>query len=52
MARHKEFDEAEDLRKAMVLFWRNGYKKTSMQDLVDYLHIHYWGKSISQNNER
>ncbi|NYE04535.1 AcrR family transcriptional regulator [Bacillus niacini] len=40
MARHKEFDEAEVLRKAMVLFWRNGYEKTSMQDLVDYKHIH------------
>lgn len=40
MARHKEFDEAEVLRKAMVLFWRNGYEKTSMQDLVDYMHIH------------
>ncbi|MDQ0971484.1 AcrR family transcriptional regulator [Neobacillus niacini] len=38
MARHKEFDEAEVLRKAMVLFWRNGYEKTSMQDLVDYAH--------------
>ncbi|MEH7549857.1 TetR/AcrR family transcriptional regulator [Neobacillus vireti] len=40
MARHKEFDEAEVLRKAMVLFWRNGYEKTSMQDLVDYMNIH------------
>ncbi|WP_420491454.1 hypothetical protein [Neobacillus drentensis] len=35
MARHKEFDEAEVLRKAMVPFWRNGYKKTSMQDIYD-----------------
>jgi len=40
MARHKEFDEAMVLRKAMVLFWRNGYEKTSMQDLVDYMNIH------------
>ncbi|PFO04704.1 TetR family transcriptional regulator [Bacillus sp. AFS076308] len=40
MARHKEFDEAEVLQKAMVLFWRNGYEKTSMQDLVDYMNIH------------
>lgn len=40
MARHKEFDEAKVLRKAMVLFWRNGYEKTSMQDLVDYMNIH------------
>lgn len=40
MARHKEFDEDKVLRKAMVLFWRNGYEKTSMQDLVDYMNIH------------
>lgn len=40
MARHKEFDEAKVLRKAMVLFWRNGYEKTSMQDLVDNMNIH------------
>jgi TetR/AcrR family transcriptional regulator, transcriptional repressor for nem operon len=24
----------------MVLFWKNGYEKTSMQDLVDYMNIH------------
>lgn len=40
MARHKEFDEAKVLQKAMVLFWKNGYEKTSMQDLVDYMNIH------------
>lgn len=40
MARHKEFDEALVLRKAMVLFWRNGYEKTSMQDLVETMDIH------------
>lgn len=40
LARHKEFDEAKVLLKAMVLFWRNGYEKTSMQDLVDYMNIH------------
>jgi len=40
MARHKEFDEAKVLQKAMVLFWRNGYEKTSMQDLVDCMNIH------------
>jgi TetR/AcrR family transcriptional repressor of nem operon len=40
MARHKEFDETKVLIKAMVLFWRNGYEKTSMQDLVDCMNIH------------
>lgn len=36
----KEFDETAVLRKAMVLFWRNSYEKTSMQDLVDFMNIH------------
>lgn len=40
MARQKEFDEDRVLRKAMVLFWQNGYEKTSMQDLVDQMNIH------------
>ena len=40
MARHKEFDETKVLIKAMVLFWQNGYEKTSMKDLVDYMNIH------------
>ena len=40
MGRGKEFDEKAVLRKAMVLFWRNGYEKTSMQDLVDFMNIH------------
>ncbi|WP_077212334.1 TetR/AcrR family transcriptional regulator [Bacillus dakarensis] len=39
MARNKEFDETKVLLKAMVLFWRNGYEKTSMQDLVDFTKI-------------
>jgi len=40
MARNKEFDENEVLRKAMELFWIQGYEKTSMQDLVKYMGIH------------
>ncbi|MED1792112.1 TetR/AcrR family transcriptional regulator [Brevibacillus nitrificans] len=40
MARSKEFDEKEVLRKAMKLFWHQGYEKTSMQDLVEYMGIH------------
>ncbi|MCK8454653.1 TetR/AcrR family transcriptional regulator [Bacillus safensis] len=40
MARSKEFDEKEVLRKAMKLFWEQGYEKTSMQDLVDHMGIH------------
>ena len=40
MARNKEFDEKEALRRAMELFWRQGYEKTSMQDLVNYMGVH------------
>lgn len=39
MARTKEFDPDSALRAAMVLFWRQGYEATSMQDLVDHLGI-------------
>ena len=40
MARSKEFDVNQVLRKAMELFWQQGYEKTSMQELVDYMGIH------------
>ncbi|WP_342537615.1 TetR/AcrR family transcriptional regulator [Sporosarcina sp. FSL K6-1540] len=40
MARSKEFDVNLVLRKAMELFWQQGYEKTSMQELVDYMGIH------------
>lgn len=40
MARSKNFDERVVLRKAMELFWEQGYEKTSMQDLVDHMGIH------------
>lgn len=40
MARSKEYDENEVLRKAMELFWHQGYEKTSMQDLVEHMGIH------------
>jgi len=40
MARSKEYDENEVLHKAMVLFWEQGYEKTSMTDLVERMGIH------------
>lgn len=40
MARNKEFDEKVVLKKAMELFWKQGYEKTSMQDLVTHMGIH------------
>jgi TetR/AcrR family transcriptional repressor of nem operon len=39
MARTKDFDEDEVLKKAIDLFWLKGYNATSMQDLVDGLGI-------------
>lgn len=39
MARTKDFDEDEVLRKAICIFWDKGYNGTSMQDLVDGLGI-------------
>lgn len=39
MARSKDFDESEVLKKAICLFWDKGYNGTSMQDLVDGLGI-------------
>ena len=39
MARTKDFDEEEVLKKAIKLFWHKGYSATSMQDLVDGLGI-------------
>lgn len=40
MARNKEFEVNTVLRKAMQLFWEQGYEKTSMQDLVTHMGIH------------
>ncbi|QYR22251.1 TetR/AcrR family transcriptional regulator [Paenibacillus sp. sptzw28] len=40
MARSKEFEVNEVLDKAIQLFWTQGYEKTSMQELVDFMGIH------------
>ena len=40
LARSKEFNEEEALDKAMEIFWKQGYEKTSIQDLVDQMGIH------------
>jgi TetR/AcrR family transcriptional repressor of nem operon len=39
MARAKCFDEQTALRKAMQVFWEQGYSATSIQDLVDRMGI-------------
>lgn len=40
MGRSREFDENVVLQKAMELFWKQGYEKTSMNDLVEHMGIH------------
>lgn len=35
----KQFDRTEVLRKAMEVFWRQGYEATSVQDLLDAMGI-------------
>jgi TetR/AcrR family transcriptional regulator, transcriptional repressor for nem operon len=40
MGRSKEFDENVVLQKAMELFWKQGYEKTSLSDLVEHMGIH------------
>lgn len=40
MARQKEFDQLATLDKAVMVFWQQGYEKTSMQNLVDQMGIH------------
>ncbi|ASA23216.1 TetR/AcrR family transcriptional regulator [Paenibacillus donghaensis] len=40
MARSKEFEIDTVLGRAMAVFWRQGYEKTSMQDLVIAMGIH------------
>jgi AcrR family transcriptional regulator len=37
--RPREFDEKVALKKAMLVFWRNGYRGTSLDDLTEALQI-------------
>jgi TetR/AcrR family transcriptional regulator, transcriptional repressor for nem operon len=39
MPRPRQFDEEEVLQRAMELFWKQGYRGTSMDELVKYLGI-------------
>ena len=39
MARPKEFDRDEVLKRAMEVFWARGYEGTSLQDLVKHMRI-------------
>lgn len=37
--RPREFDKAEALRKALTVFWKQGYEHTTMNDLTDVMEI-------------
>jgi len=39
MTRTKAFEQTDVIEKAMILFWKQGYEATSMQDLVDTMGI-------------
>ena len=39
MGRPKTYDAEEIARKAMELFWKNGYHATSTQDLVEHMNV-------------
>jgi TetR/AcrR family transcriptional repressor of nem operon len=39
VARPKAFEPDDVLERAMLVFWRKGYERTSVQDLVDYTGI-------------
>lgn len=39
MARYKEFDIDDAIDRAIDLFWRHGYERTSLKELLDHLEI-------------
>jgi TetR/AcrR family transcriptional repressor of nem operon len=40
MARPREFDEEAVLEKAAELFWKKGFERTSIADLVEHTNVH------------
>ncbi|MDM3870834.1 TetR/AcrR family transcriptional regulator [Porticoccus sp. W117] len=52
MARTREFDPAEVIEKAVLLFWEKGYTDTSMDDLVKYTGISRYGIYGEFGNKR
>lgn len=51
MARKKQYNEVEVLEKAMNLFWKNGYKTTSMQMLEQEMGINKFSIYSSFGNK-
>ena len=51
MARKKQYNETEVVEKAMNLFWRNGYKTTSMQMLEKEMGINKFSIYASFENK-
>ncbi|NIP58975.1 MAG: TetR family transcriptional regulator, partial [Gemmatimonadetes bacterium] len=40
MARPREFDETQTLHRVLDVFWRKGYRQTSLEDLEDATGLH------------
>ena len=52
MARTREFDPADVIEKAVLLFWEKGYADTSMDDLVKHTGISRYGIYGEFGNKR
>ena len=52
MPRNKDFDEQEVLEKAMCLFWKEGYKTTSIDKLCDKLGISRSSLYVTYGNKK
>ena len=52
MPRNKDFDEQEVLEKAMYLFWKEGYKTTSIDKLCDKLGISRSSLYVTYGNKK
>tara|TARA_R110002073_G_scaffold40547_1_gene114837 strand:+ start:41891 stop:42454 length:564 start_codon:yes stop_codon:yes gene_type:complete len=52
MARKKQYDESEVIEKAMHLFWRNGYERTSVRMLEKEMGINQFSIYASFKNKQ
>ncbi|PQJ82062.1 TetR/AcrR family transcriptional regulator [Polaribacter glomeratus] len=52
MPREKQYNEAEVIERAMVLFWKNGYKSTSLRMLSKEMGINQFSINASFGNKK